>query len=79
MRNLFNVVADNKQLMTSEIIVKDDTGNRSNRGFTAYRSDSSANLSGYDYTKYKVKVSKNGLKIADGQEFFFQSSIGPNH
>jgi len=65
--------------MTSEIIVKDDTGNRINRGFPAYRSDMPTNLTGYDYLKYKVKVDKNGLKIADGQEFFFQSSIGPNH
>jgi len=65
--------------MMGEMVIKDDIGNRANRGFTAFRSDVPANLSGYDYTKYKVKIGKNGLKIGDNQEFWFQSSIGANH
>lgn len=64
--------------MIGEMVLKDDTGNRANRGFSGFRSDADANLSGFDYTKYKVKVGKNGLRKADAQQFWFQSSIGPN-
>ena len=81
MRNLFNVVADNKFMNIGEIVIKDNIGNRANRGFSSYRSDLPINLSGSlltKYSNYKVTVSKNGLRVADDQYFWFQSSIGPN-
>ena len=77
MRSRFNVVKFNPALMTVESVDRGDSFKRRHRGFSAFRSAPSSSLS--SITNYNINTATNGLRIGtSSNNFWFQSSIGPN-
>lgn len=73
----FSKIIDNQNLLTNAYVKDKDTLLfKRHRGMTAFRSSPTSSAVGADY---EILSDRHGLRKGDGQEFFMQSSIGPNH
>ena len=73
--NRYYKVLENRNLLLPESV--DTAQDGYYRGYSAFRSEYSSAL-GTAINNYEVARDRNGLRYGDFQEFFFQSSVGPN-
>jgi hypothetical protein len=86
----FDSILLNKPFITNERVIAIDTAVAGqkvrHRGYSAFRSDLGSSMESsnppmttdVNLNKYDFDLSRNGIRKADSQFFWFQSSLGPN-
>ena len=74
-KNGFTKIIENKNIFLPESV--DKTKDGYHRGYSAFRSEKSTILNNIA-NNYFLAADNNGLRNGEGQEFYFQSSLGPN-